>query len=57
VRTTRVSTLSSRYNNRKGKLFGIHFDISFCRPNPSNVTCRRKGQFAFIQSKVMEIIT
>jgi hypothetical protein len=56
VRTTRVSTLSSRYNNRKGKLFGIHFDIGFCRPIPSNVTCRRKGQFAF-QSKVMEIIT
>jgi hypothetical protein len=56
VRMTRVASLSKRYNSSKCKLFGIYFDIGYCRPIPGKVTCRRKGQFAF-QSKVMKIIT
>jgi hypothetical protein len=39
---TRVASLSSRYNSRKVKLFGFHFDIGFCRPIPSNFILQKE---------------
>jgi hypothetical protein len=45
VRMKRVASLSSRYNSRKVQPFGIHFDVGFCRPIPSNVNLKKERPF------------
>jgi hypothetical protein len=45
VRIGLVESFTSRYNSRKAQPFGIHFDIGFCRPIPSNVNLKKERPF------------
>jgi hypothetical protein len=54
----RVASLSSRYNSSKTQPFGIHFDIGFCRPIPSNVNAsgiasKHQESYLYMRSKTV----
>jgi hypothetical protein len=44
---TRVSTLSSRYNSRKGKLFGINLILVIVDPSPAKSPAEGKASIHF----------
>jgi hypothetical protein len=61
VRMKRVASLSSRYNSSKTQPFGIHFDIGFCRPIPSNVNAsgiasKHQESYLYMRSKTVAVL-